>query len=275
MIALGYPHGIVTLVDGTTGRIVTRQMVLDSIVTEVSFSADGRYLLATDLLGDAIRVDPHTLAPRGQPVRVPEHAYAIAASQDGRYGFVLAGGTHSEPYLSPVIDHFYVVDLQEGRIVRGGDAGVHNAFYADFSPDGRHVTVGGRNGEVAVIDVTTGTTIRPTLPAYSGTTVSVRYNRDGSRVTTSSGAGDLALLDGRTGTVLATAAVPPSASVAVSNFMSDGRILVATFSGKAYIWDPSTAGAIRYACSVTGRGLTPAEWASVFPGRPWRQTCPT
>jgi hypothetical protein len=60
----------------------------------------------------------------------------------------------------------------------------------------------------------------------------------------------------------------------VSNFAPDGRIVVATFAGHAFRWEPTTAHALDFACRVTGRCLSRAEWSSVFPSQPWRETCP-
>ena len=172
------------------------------------------------------------------------------------------------------INHYYLVDFATSKVVRSGSAGVTNAIYCDFSPDGRHVTVAGHDGQVAVIDLATGKPVRPAVDAYSGDTFSVRYNAEGTLVTTASTTGQLALLNGKTGQLLATSALPPPGSVSMSNFAPDGSVLVVTFDGDVFRWDPSAGNALDFACSITGRGLAPNEWADVFPGRPWRQTCP-
>jgi WD40 repeat protein len=213
------------------------------------------------------------LRPDGRVVRVPENPYAIAASPDGRYAFVVAGGRRWAPYLTTLINHFYLVDLTSGRVVKRGPAGVANAVYADYSPDCRHVAVAGRSGQVVVIDVDSGKPVRPAVEAYSGDSWSVWYD-DGSQVTTASTDGEIALLDGRTGELLASAALPATEGYAVSNFAPDGTIVVATFNGNIFRWDPSSTHALDFACSITGRGLSSEEWTEVFPGRGWRQTCP-
>lgn len=272
--ALGYPRGVVALLDGRTGHDLVQRPVLHSLMTELSFSADGRHLLGTDVQGEVVRLDSRTLVRDGPIVRVPEHPYAIASSPDGTYGFVIAGGTRWAPYLSVPNRHFYLVDFDAHRIVRSGPAGVENAVSVDYSPNGKYVTVGGRNGEVAVIDVTTGKPVRPAVVPYSGDSFSVRYNHDGSLVTTASTASQLALLDGETGQVLATAALPPTEGTAISNFAPDGTIVVYTALGHVFRWDPSSVRALDFACSITGRGLSPAEWETVFSGRAWRETCP-
>ena len=194
-----------------------------------------------------VRLDPQTLQPDQPALRIPENAYAITASPDGRYGFVIAGGTRWMPYWNVPIDHFYLVDFTTDTIVRSGSAGVTNAVYCDFSPDGRHVTVAGHDGQVAVIDLTTGAPVRRAVDAYSGDTFSVRYNSDGSEVTTASTTGQLALLNGATGQLLATAALPPPGSISMSNFAPDGTILVVAFDGDVFRWDPSASHALDFA----------------------------
>jgi WD40 repeat protein len=172
------------------------------------------------------------------------------------------------------IDHFYLVDLTTGRIVSRGPAGVQNAVYADYSPDGRHVTVAGRNGEVVVLHLPSGRPAGPRVDAYSGDSFSVRYDATGARVTTASTTGQAALLDGRSGALLATAALPPTEGVTVSNFAPDGTIVLATFSGHVFRWDPTPAHAVSFACSVTGGGLSRQQWHALAPQQPWRDSCP-
>ena len=270
--ALGFDDGLVAVVDGHTGQEVVHRTVLRGMVLEVGYSADGRFLLATDISGDVVRLDSRTLEPRGS-VTIPENPYAVTASPDGRYGFLIAGGTQWRPYWDIPIDRFYLVDFEAGRIVSSGAAGVHNAVYTDYSPDGEHVTVAGRNGEVVVLDLPAGKPVQPRLDVYSGDTFSVRYDATGALVTTASTTGEVALLDGRTGDLLATAALPPTEGVTVSNFAPDGTIVLATFRGHVFRWDPSARHAIGFACSVTGRGLSRDEWSVQAPHQPWRDTC--
>jgi DNA-binding beta-propeller fold protein YncE len=245
------------------------------MLAEVSYSRDGRYLVAVDVSGHIIRLDPRRLTPTGDALKLPEKPYAVAASPDGHYGFVVAGGTRWMPYWDVPINHFYLVDLRTNRVVRSGYAGVSNAVYCDFSPDGRHVTVGGRNGQVAVIDTATGKPVRRAVNAYSGDTYSVRYNATGSLVTVASQTSQLAVLDGRTGALLATASLPASEHALMSNFAPDGTVLAASFAGHVFRWDPSTQHALDFACRVTGRGLSPSEWREILPDEAWRPTCAT
>lgn len=205
---------------------------------------------------------------------VPFEPLEVAASPDGRYAFVLTVDHPAKPYWGFHFDRYYLVDLQRDRIVRSGDAGVANGFYCDFSPDGRHVTVGGEDGQVAVIDLTTGDVIRPSLGnAYSGRTDYVRYDVTGSEVLLSSNEDQLAILDGRTGELLAMTSLAASEGGVTSNFAPDGSVVAASTAGHVFRWDPSARHALAFACSVTGRGLDRAEWFAVLPGEPWRQTC--
>ena len=52
-------------------------------------------------------------------------------------------------------DHWALLDLESGRVVREGDLGFRGTDL-DFSPDGRHVAISGGPGELQVLDASTG-----------------------------------------------------------------------------------------------------------------------
>ena len=185
-----------------------------------------------------------------------------------------AGGTDWQVYKLERIRHWYLVDLADGRVVRQGDLDLDSAVYTDFSPDGRHVAVGGRNGRVEVVDLDTGAAVAPPAVGHDGDVLWVAYDTSGDRLTSGSVGGDVALWDGRTGALLGRAVVPNADGLAVGGFRSDGSVLVAASDGWMGIWDPGIDRAISFACRVAGRDLTGREWAEVLPDRPWRPTCP-
>lgn len=271
--AVGYGAGVVQVLDPGTGRELARRTVIDESITEVAHSADGRHLVAAGDDGTVVLLDAGDLSQVGVGVRVPEKIYGATASPDGRMAFVAAGGEEWRPFWDVPIRHWYLVDLKAGRIVRDGDIAVDNAIYTSFSPDGRRVAVSGRDGQVAIIDVTTGRPVGPPVVGHDGDVYWIAYSDDGSQVTSGSTAGDVALWDGRTGDLLATAVVGGTDGLAVSGFREDGQILVASQSGWVGLWDPSLEHAVRFACTVAGRDLTSAEWADLLPGRDWRPTC--
>jgi WD40 repeat protein/DNA-binding SARP family transcriptional activator len=272
--AVGYGSGLVQLVDVASGKALASRTVLTGLVMEVAFSPDGRTLAAADDAGNVVLLDGATLRPIGKRVTVPEKIYALAAAPDGHAAFVSAGGTRWRPYWDVPIRHWYVVDLDGGRIVSSGDVGVANAIYNAYSPDGTRVAVGGRSGEVALIDPRSGDVVHRSGAGNAGDVYWVGYNADGSWFASGSTAGDVALWDGHSGRLLATASLPGDAGLAVAGFLPDHTLLITDRSGGLHHWDPSAAHAVAFACRVAGRDLTRAEWAEAFPGQDWRPTCP-
>lgn len=271
--AAGFDDGMVRLYDASTGTRLASRQVLDGLVMEVSFAADGEHLVAVDDGGNVVRLEAETLEPLGE-MTVPEKAASVAAGPDGRIAFVLAGGTEWRPYWNEWIRSFYLVDLVDGRVLKQGDTGLRNAIYAGFSPNGDLVAAGGTDGEVVILDAESGEAVRPPTRAHDGDVYSVRFSDDGAQLTTASSAHDAAVWDAKTGEVIATTALPATEGVTVSGFRPDGTVLLATFGGGLYAWDPSMAHAQESACRIVGSGLTEDEWELAFPEQEFQPTCP-
>lgn len=273
--AIGFDGGLVQVVDADTGRLVARRTVLEGMVTEVSHSADGRHLVAVDDVGNVVLLDASDLTTVGEPVLLPQKPYAATAAPDGHTAFVSAGGTEWRPYWDVPITHGYLVDLQSGEIVWDTELPLRNVIYSSYSPDGERIAIGGRQGEVAILSAATGTPVGPTTVGHAGDVYWITYNDDGSLVTSGSTEHDLALWDGRTGALVATAVLPATEGTAVAGFRPDGTLLVASFGGSLFTWDPSPAHALEAACAMAGRDLTEAEWKAELPDQPYQETCPT
>jgi WD40 repeat protein len=273
LFAQGYDGGRVQLFDTGTGQELARSRPLETMVTDLRFSADGRHLVAVDDGGRLVRLDAVTLARAGPLTTVPEKPYSVTVSPDGAQAFVAAGGTRWRPYWDVPMDHFYVVDLSSGEVVQQGDVGVRSATYAVWSPTGDRVAVSGENGDVAVIDLVTGRAVRRAVTGHDGNVYGLAFDDTGTRVVTASDARDLALWDASTGTLLATSVIPSTEGVPLVGFRPDGSVLVVTFDGDFYRWDPSLTNAVEAACRMAGRDLTQDEWEAAFPDQPWKATC--
>ena len=274
LFAQGYDEGRVQVFDTETGEELARSSPLKTMVTDLRFSGDGRYLVAVDDGGRLVSLDAKTLVPAGAPTTVPEKPYSVAVSFDGSRAFVAAGGVRWRPYWDVPINHFYLIDLASGEVMRQGSTGVRSASYVAYSPTDDRVAVSGENGDVALIDLDTDQPVRPPVVAHDGNVWGAAFNDSGTRVVTSSDGRDAALWDAATGALLATAALPSTEGVTVSGFRPDGSVLLTTFSGSFYRWDASLSNAVDAACRLAGRDLTEEEWAEAFPDQEWRQTCP-
>ena len=113
----------------------------------------------------------------------------------------------------------------------GFDAGTVEA-----SPDGTHVALGGRAGELMVLDLATDEPVREPVTAHDKV-VDLTYSEDGSRLLTSGFDYKNALWDGRTGELLAR--VVTSQLVTEATFTGDGdTVLIAPlWAGAVFEWD--------------------------------------
>ena len=67
LFAQGYDKGRVQVFASATGEELARASPLTTMVTDLRFSGDGRYLVAVDDGGRVVRLEAETLAPVGPP----------------------------------------------------------------------------------------------------------------------------------------------------------------------------------------------------------------
>jgi DNA-binding SARP family transcriptional activator/WD40 repeat protein len=271
-LAIGYRGGRVQVVDTATGTEVATRHAAEGFVTEVSFAPDGRSLVAVDEHGAVVDLDVATLKQRGTPVTLPENAYGVAALGGGR-ALVIAGDREWRAYWRAGIDSWYLVDLAAGRVLSHGPLGIDEAFYVAASPDGHTAAVGGRNGEIVVIDTVDGR-VAPPQDVHAGTVVGIGFSADGSRFTSVSEGNDVALWDARTGSALGVVRLPAGEEAVGSGLRSDGTVVTYSTSGHLFEWRPGVESAVAFACEAAGRDLTTAEWEAAFPERVFVPACP-
>ena len=67
----------------------------------------------------------------------------------------------------------------------------------------------------------------------------------------------------------------PTGQVFSVAFSPGGRTLAAADSaGQVWLWDTDPRAAAAAICAMAGQPLTPAEWHTYLPGRPYAPPCP-
>ena len=157
-------------------------------------------------------------------------------------------------------------------MVREADLGFE-ARNVDFSPDGRHIAIGGGPDALEVLDATTGQPVSELTPRPFSVG-EVTYSADGSRVLTSGDDASDALWDGVTGELLARVSMPERFTVAGFGDDADSVVIVAQQGGPIYLWDSRPERAVEFACRIAGRDFSENEWSEHFGKRPFQETCP-
>ncbi len=268
----GYDDGWVQLVNGVSGRETGRRKALSSDVVDTAFAGND-HVVAADFDGHVALLGTRPLARDGRAVTLPEKPYALAGSSDGHSAVVLTAGTEWRPDWGIEATRWYLVDLSEGTIARHGELGVGNGLVVAVAPDGESAAVGGKDGELEVIDLKTGEPVRPAVSGVRGDILSVSYSPDGSRVVTTSAGPDVAMWDPDTGALLSRFPLPVGQQATSAQVNDDGVVTVAAGSGDAFRWDPSPRAVIDYVCEVAGRDLTEQEWRDAFGDIAYRSTC--
>jgi DNA-binding SARP family transcriptional activator/WD40 repeat protein len=256
--------------DASAGRLAARAAA-DGPVASLDYSADGTTLVVGELSGRVRAVD-EDLRPIGPAVQLEHPSSEVAAGPDGRSAVVLTGFDSGSPLFGRNLDHWVLVDLSTGQVVREAALGSEVAD-VDFSPDGRHFAVGGGHVALQIIDAATGETV-----GLQRTTVSqpnwVSYSQDGSRVIASTADAMVVLRDGRTGELISRVSMPARFTIAGFGEDSHSVLILGEFGGDIFRWDTHLARAVDFACSVAGRDFSQREWAEQFGDRPFQQTCP-
>ncbi len=257
--------------DARDGTLTARAPAPGPAVSALDYSADGEALVVSEVSGRITMLDGN-LRSAGRPVQLDQPVSNIAAGPDGHLAVALLGFDSASGFWVAARDHWALLDLMSGRVVREGDLGF-GATDVDLSPDGRHVAIGGGPGALQVFDIATGDATTRAGP-WHNTVNWVTYSRDGRRVLTSGPDATDALWDGATGELLAS--VTTSQRSTLASFGQDpwSVLIVDEFGGPVFEWDTRLEQAVAFACRVAGRDFTEQEWADHFGERPFQATCP-
>ncbi|MFB4283680.1 WD40 repeat domain-containing protein [Nonomuraea sp. MTCD27] len=187
LAAASYHGDQVVLVDTRTLRAV-RSIPMHLVAQAIDFSPDGR-TLATAGKENKIRLwDPATGRQVAElPLDDDEDygARSLAFSRDGRLLAAVADGTHVWDVSSRA--QVARLDAGEGQPGTSGTA---------FSPDGRLLATGHRDGAVRLWDPRTGTQVGAPIIGHDNQVLAVAFSPDG-RLATSSDDGTIRFWDPR------------------------------------------------------------------------------
>jgi WD40 repeat protein len=274
LLVVGGRRGFLAIFDPDTGRRVQRlnavpPRLVTVSATEVgvqpspSFSADGRVMASTDLLGDVLLWRLRAGRVIGAPRRYGPSlgALDVSLSPDGRTLAVVAVGIE-------VVD---VASLRRRAFLPGVRG---RSVVAQFTPDGRYLIGASDNGWTRLWSTKTWQPVGRVLAGHTGEALAASVSPDGRTVATGNMDGTIRLYD------LATQELVGAPLPAVPNrpvvplFTPDGNHLLAiTGTGKAYRWDVRPSAWAQRACAVAGRTLTRAEWNDALPGRDYAPAC--
>jgi WD40 repeat protein len=198
---------------------------------------------------------------------------------------VLVGGPGASTVLPEHSTSWALVDLAEGRVVRGGPLGIPAGLWLAVSPDGRYAAVGGGDssdfagfsgtrGWLVVIDLDRGEPVGEPVVAHEGATYQTAWSPDGSRIVSSGLGGTVAVWGAPHLTELARVAPGDSPSLG-AEFLPDGEsVRIAVWeSGTSYTLSLAPDRAVAFACRAVGRSFTEDEWREHFRDRPYVEVC--
>ena len=224
-------------------------------------------MVVADADGTVTEHDGLTLEPTGRSVDVGIEPVGIRTAAGGLIAATAAGRSEGTEVV--------FADLDDGRILRRVHVAVPLAR-ANFSADGSMYALGGYDGRLRIVDVSSGEVVGPEDPVHSGPIAWVTFSPDGATLATFGSDGELALVDTSTAVARARARPGPANLAASVSFHPDGESLLVAYEDGSVIQFATDPGAwINHACRVAGRNLTAHEWRDAFGDRPYRETCST
>jgi DNA-binding SARP family transcriptional activator/WD40 repeat protein/energy-coupling factor transporter ATP-binding protein EcfA2 len=243
-------------------------------VGDVAYSPDGTVVVAGDSNGDVSLLDADSLEPVGAPHGLDASVVHVGVGPDNHTAFALTSDDPAGLFWSSWPSAWTLLDLAEGAVTHAGELD----FFGNvglMSPAGdRAVVTGLEGGEVLILDLTTGTPVRPFVVAHQGNVGLIAFSRDGSRLVTGAEDGSVVLWDTATATQLARVSLP-SLGHASAGFRPDGSILLVPGGAEPglHVWDPDPERAMAFACRAAGRELTVSEWTDAFGDLPYQEVC--
>ncbi|SNY38917.1 TIR domain-containing protein [Paractinoplanes atraurantiacus] len=287
-VAFGPDRRTVATVTAKSGTLRVGATTLTTLPDEVrgtnamAFSPDGRTLA---VVADSTTMMLWDVSNRARPVLrarlTGSFGTAVAFSPDGT---ALATGGDSDPSVTLWSLADRAAPARLAALTGHSDAVQSIAF----TPDGHTLASGGFDKTTLLWDVTDRA--RPlrlaSLPSKGGWVRSVAFSPNGRTLATGEAGYTTTLWDTAVPAApiqLGTVRSSKGAEVRQVTFGGDGRTLAVTSQSvrepaTVTLWSYSKLNSLRadpagYACAITGRGLTSAEWARFVPELKYRRTC--
>jgi DNA-binding SARP family transcriptional activator/WD40 repeat protein len=228
---------------------------------EATFSGDGRWLV-TGGGGDILRL----WDARRQTMR---DSFIFSGAEDlslNPEGTLLAATLLIDDFAGG-LQLISVPDLETVRRVPAP-----RGTLARFTPDGRSLIYGDREGRVWIYDTRTWKP-RATPLFVSSPILTAEFSPDGRRLATTSADGEVRLWDVESGRPVAGAPPRARSDPTGAGFIDGGRQMAVLHDRAGSAWDLSPATWARHACAVAGRTLTRAEWESALPDQGYAPAC--
>jgi WD40 repeat protein len=245
-----------------SGAIRSRRRVgpRQPVPAQIAFHPGGRLLAVAQERGVAL-LDARSGAPSGAPLAV-EGVTGVAFSPDG--------GRLS---LSTSDGHVELWNVERRRRVYQRQPLGFNVYAVDYSPDGTLIAAGDDDGYLRFLDARTGDQVGAALRAHDGPVVRTGFSPDGRTVFSSGTDSAVSLWDVGSHQQIGSP-LPVGQGSVFATFTDDGASLLATSDrGRAVVWSVDPAAWNARACAVAGRTLTPAEWTTFLPERPYSPAC--
>ena len=141
------------------------------------------------------------------------------------------------------------------------------------SPTSPELAVGTADGKICLFDVRSGKVSGAPITAATSNVLGLAYSSDGRLLAAALRNGTTVLVDRASGELMGNP-FPKVTGALPTLLFTQNRDLVITYLGTGVAWQTDVTTLERYACQVAGRDITPAEWASVLPNRPYQPVCP-
>lgn len=251
-LASGGDDGMVRLWDAITGKERAQLKGHANVISAVAFSPDGKTLASVGSEGMVRLWDSASGKALGILWSETNSLSTIAFSPDGR---IVAAGTAQLPtgkrftstrYAPPAngaASHITLFDLKNAKTLRTLSAHADGIYALQFSPDGKMLASGGKDGALNFWDMASGM-LRNTVTNSSGPVYGISFAPDGQSLATTGwqptfANADLQILNSRTGRPLRRFEEP--GQVVCLAYSPDGGIL-ATAGTDQFIslWDVAT-----------------------------------